>query len=234
MPATAEGRIDHILNELIKAVWKHGRMLALPDALLRAIAAYLNSVRNRFAALAAKVRAGTLPEPRAPRPLPELSELPATPRVRAKLPRGFRWLSKLIPRHVSVYGSQLMYALTDPEVQVLLAAAPGLVRLLRPLLWALKQKPGPDLLPVLAKRTRRASKRPRQPRVSKSATIAAASAASGTLASEGPVSHSTPVSRSTPVSHSTPIPQTGPAPQTAPARWRTARPPGAGLIIFRG
>ena len=219
IPATAEGRIDHILNELIKAVWKHGRMLAMPDALLRAIAAYLNGVRNRFAALAARVRAGTLPTPRAPRPLPELSELPATPRTRAKLPRGFRWLSKLIPRHVSVYGSQLMYALTDPEVQALLAAAPGLVRLLRPLLWALKQKPGPDLLPVLAKRTRRASKRPRP---SRPAAASAPATAPGEPPSTAQAAPWTPGAAA-------------PSPaEPQPVRWRTARPPGAGLVIFRG
>ena len=116
--------------------------------LLTLIWRYLGGVANRFASLAARIRAGTL-RPSRPRTTPRQP----SSRPRQRLPSGFAWLCGLAPRDptllgVAGYGSQLAHMIrTDPEMQALLAATPRMARLLRPLLRALGVEDCPGVLP---------------------------------------------------------------------------------------
>ena len=58
----------------------------------------------------------------------------AAPRVRGvRLPSRRGWLLRTLGWEVAVYGSQLEALLAEPDAQALMAARPGLGRLLRPL-----------------------------------------------------------------------------------------------------
>lgn len=94
----------------------------------------------RFANLAARVHAGTLPSPARRRPRHcERSEAiqsdnppPASPRPQPRLPRTFGWLLSLVPE-IACYRSQLQHLLSDPELTALQAAGPQFGRILHPL-----------------------------------------------------------------------------------------------------
>ena len=101
----------------------------------------------RFARLAARVRSGELPaaarrarslasdqpaEFRADRETKQRKSDEPVERRAGRLPRGYAWLFRLVPE-APCYGSQLNYLLSDPEMKALLAAAPQMGRLLRPL-----------------------------------------------------------------------------------------------------
>ncbi len=74
--------------------------------------------RVRVAAVAAAVRA-----PRAP----------VVAAARVRLPAGKAWLVKALGWEAAGYGSQLQALMGEPEMVALLAAVPGVVRVLRPL-----------------------------------------------------------------------------------------------------
>lgn len=82
----------------------------------------------RFTALAERVGAGRLPPPRPASP----RTTPRRPHGR-RLPRGFGWLCRNLPGEAACYGGQLRHLLAQPEMQILLAAAPQAGRILRPL-----------------------------------------------------------------------------------------------------
>ena len=82
---------------------------------------------------------------------------PAASPARQRLPGGFGWLVRLAPE-TTCHGSQLQHLLSDPEMTALLAAAPQIRRLLRPLCRMLAVEPGPDLMPSGA-RERSAARR---------------------------------------------------------------------------
>ena len=113
-------------------------------AVVHAADARVRRIRNRFADLVAKYRAGTLCPPR-PRPAPRVEILPEgeetvpkpakPPRAPSVLPRGFAWLCALVPQWAAGCGHQILRELDDPEMRELIAAAPQAGRLLRPLLW---------------------------------------------------------------------------------------------------
>ncbi len=97
----------------------------------------LRRTAERFARLAAKVHAGTLPPPRRRLRSPR----PARPQP-LRLPRGVAWLLRRLPQAASA-ASQLQHLLADPAMADLLAAAPQAGRLLRPLCQMLGVRPPP-------------------------------------------------------------------------------------------
>ncbi len=126
----------------------------------------------RFAAAAAKFRAGTLvPQaPRAPRRSVVAAE-PASPReamvrqpkmlpcgvpdrLPAWLPRRAGWLAILAPEAAS-YSGWLHKVLSDPEVMAMAAASPQIARMLRSACWMLAVDPRP-FLPAQPARPRKA------------------------------------------------------------------------------
>lgn len=100
----------------------------------------ISRIGVRVARLAAQARAGTVP------PLRTSYEL-GKPRAPAKrpplvLPRNSLWLVRTV-QQTAVYGVHLRLLLDDPEMVALLAAAPQLHRVLRPLCRALGVTPPP-------------------------------------------------------------------------------------------
>jgi len=131
----------------------HARGVAGPLILL--VWSRLRRIGARFAAVAARVRSGTVPAassraacrgtacgPAASRPTPS--------GARQTLPRGFAWLVRLAPE-AACHGSQLQNLLSDAEMVALLSAAPQMARVLRPLCRMLGVEPTPELLPPWAR-----------------------------------------------------------------------------------
>ena len=122
----------------------------LPHPMFVAIHHVLSSRIRRFAALVARVRAGLVRKPSttvrptaAPRPRPPGQVLPRR--------RG--WLLSVIPGAIA-YASQLSHLLAQPDMAELIARAPTLGRLIRPLarmlamdLPAALQRPPPPRRP---------------------------------------------------------------------------------------
>ena len=117
--------------------------------LILLICSRLGRIAARFAAVAARVGSGTL------RAVPRRAERrpaggssagarPASSSAGQQLPRGFGWLVRLAPGG-AVHGSQLQHLLADPEMAALIAAAPQVGRLLRPLCRMLAVEPTPGL-----------------------------------------------------------------------------------------
>ncbi len=128
---------------------------------------WLRRTARRFAALAARVQAGTLSPPRRrtknPDPNPGQDPdkpHPDKPRQRQPaLPQNYAFLIKLVPYKAACFGSQLQHLLSQPEMQALLEAEPKRFgRLLRPLCRMLAI-PLPEVL--------RLPPRPRKPRPKK-------------------------------------------------------------------
>jgi hypothetical protein len=144
--------------------------LAYPLAVL--IDARLRGLGVRLAALLVRYRAGTLRPPRPRRrpagpakPPPALPPTVLPPDAAAavapvlRLPRGFGWFNRLVP--ASSGYALLQSQLSDPEVAALMAAAPQVGRLLRPLCHMLGLAV-PELL-RLPPRPRRRPPPPRSP-----------------------------------------------------------------------
>ena len=149
-PALAD-RFAHLVEGLRRAIAARGAGLGLALPLMLLLWSRLRRTAERFARLAAKVHAGTLPPPR--RRL--RSARPVRPQP-LRLPRGFAWLVRRLPQAASA-ASQLQHLLADPAMADLLAAAPQAGRLLRPLCQMLGIRPPP---PRSALR-RRSGRRPR-------------------------------------------------------------------------
>jgi hypothetical protein len=106
---------------------------------------HLHTLNNRFAALYARWKNGTLPKPRplpapgAPRPAGVRKPRPAPP-IRLptiRLPSGRLWLLK-DTQTTAAAGSLLRHLIaTNPELQEFMQAAPQVRRLLQPLCHAL-------------------------------------------------------------------------------------------------
>ena len=153
-PALAD-RFARLIEGLCRALAARGTGLGLAGPLLALLWSRLRRTTVRFARLAEKVRAGTLPPPRrrlrSPRPVQ-----PPPPR----LPRGFAWLVRRLPQAAAA-ASQLQYLLADPAMADLLAAAPQAGRLLRPLCRMLGVRPPPLLRPPPPVRPPPSGRRPR-------------------------------------------------------------------------
>ncbi len=112
----------------------------------------LRRVTQRFVALAERVRNGTYrpPQPRVKRAVAEQAQ--TEPRARAArtppevcMPRGYGALCPLVPL-VANFGGQLAHLLKDPEMAALVAAAPQLGKMLRPLLTILAVGDWPEVV----------------------------------------------------------------------------------------
>ena len=205
-------------------------------AVVHAADARVRRIRNRFADLVAKYRAGTLCPPR-PRPLPRAEILPdgeqAAPkpakpeRTPSVLPRSFAWLCELVPQWAAGCGHQILRELDDPEMRELIAAAPQAGRLLRPLLWMTgRQVPTFLALPPRVRAPRSPSvpsdpartRRPRTPSPTAPASSAAGSSAPAAVAPatdpNGPAVASVP------------------KPPDPMAKWKTATATSFGWVIL--
>ena len=139
----AVDRFALIIGALHQAVAARGPVIGVIVCL---ICTRLSRAGQRFAKLAARVRSGALPAAARAAADPaescadrqakrRKSDDPADRRAdrRAeRLPRGFAWLFRLVPASTAL-ASQMNYLLSDPEMVALLAAAPQMGRLLRPL-----------------------------------------------------------------------------------------------------
>ena len=122
---------------------------------------WLNRRVQRFGRLrmgTAAVRA----RPARPVVTPKARAVPATPRVR--LPCGRGWLVRALGWEAVAYGSQLAALLAEPEMVALLAAVPGVGRVLRPLGRMLGVQVGPVMAKPAAVATPRKA-RVRKPRM---------------------------------------------------------------------
>jgi len=132
---------------------------ALPFTVL--VHGRLRRLATRFAALVARVEAGTV------RPV-RVRVAPRAARVAlpAALPRGFGWLAKLMPEGHPYAEYLERQLLPDAEMASLLAAAPQAGRTLRAVLWMMG-RPVPEVLRV----ARMGPPRPRKPRPSRAIVI---------------------------------------------------------------
>ncbi len=203
-PTDPAERFDRLLRAMQRAAGDNHVARGVSGPLVILIWNYLGGIINRFAATVAKLRAGTLPPRRAPRPRAPLpaGEPPVSakpPRQKRLLPRGEMWLVKLLGWQIGNLGSQLEDLLKDPDMAALIAAAPQLGRLIRPLCRALGGDAGAASLPKRPP-TPKAPRKPRvrRPRPPKPSALNTAS----------PVEH-----------------------RWGPYHWKCAKPPAFGLII---
>ena len=115
----------------------------------------LRTLKERVAAVFARLRAGLRPRVRA-----EGAARSGGASKRRELPRRFGWLFRMVPGS-EAYAGQLLAILDRPEMQEMLAASPYLARLLRPLCAALGLKHLPAVLTAIPARKPR--QKPEQP-----------------------------------------------------------------------
>jgi hypothetical protein len=143
----------------------------LPVPLMMQIFNRIAEIRQRFARLAARIRAGKIyrRKPSAPRPGA------GRPAGRANtLPSRSLWLLRLVPEAAAA-AAQLRSLLAEPDMAALLAAAPGPAwRTIRPLCWmlgvekpAILARPPPDPRPVPPRPARPVPPRPAAARAPK-------------------------------------------------------------------
>ena len=141
----------------------------------------LTEAAERFAAIAAHPVARSRRRPAAPAPVAEdavpedavpAHTMPARPAApRRTLPRGLGWLVRMAPETVPS-GIEFAYLLAQPEMVELLAAAPRLWRVLRPLCRMFGITPPEALPPAPPRRARAARPDPdRKRRQSEAAAI---------------------------------------------------------------
>jgi hypothetical protein len=167
-PSDPFGRFGWLMLYLRSAMGSRVGLIAPPLMLL--IDRRLSRMARIFAATAARFQAGTLrpPRPRAPRPEPAPQAPPRPPYER--LPGGFGWLNTQVPGYAPYVGDMALRLLAEPEMQALLAAAPQLGRILRPLCRMSGVRPAPGLIPP-------PPARPRRPRAARPAKPVRATAA---------------------------------------------------------
>jgi hypothetical protein len=170
-PRTAADRFVVIINSLCQATAARVarspyRPHGLAGSLIILIVTRLRRMAARFAALAAlaaHVQAGTLPAPRhrktghCERSEEIAGRTPPPASLKDRLPTRFAWLIRLVPE-AACPRSQFCYLLSDPEIAALLAAAPQMGRILRPLCRMLGIKLHPTMAPpalILPRRPRR-------------------------------------------------------------------------------
>ncbi len=92
----------------------------------------LTEAAERFAAIAAHPVARSRRRPAEPAPMPADAVPTWPPAPRRTLPRSYGWLARMSPETVPS-GIEFAYLLAQPEMTALLATAPRLWRVLRPL-----------------------------------------------------------------------------------------------------
>src|SRR5574337_1582279 len=151
-----DDRFAFIVKGLRDMVADRGGRRLITGALVLLIWTRLGRIAEKFAVLAERVRAGTLPAP-APARTRAVTALasPRAPRPKPEHDTGFAWLIRLGGYHAAGFGSQFQHLLSDPEMVALISAAPQQMgRLLRPLCWMLGIKPSPGLFPNRARKPR--------------------------------------------------------------------------------
>jgi len=148
------GGLCHYLGAIFERDRSRGPFTLLVHGRLRRLAA-------RFASLAARVAAGTLPPVRAR--VAARAARAVSPRL---LPGGFGWLAKLMPEGHAYTDYLEQHLLPEAEMVALLAVAPQAGRTLRAVLWMMG-RPMPDVLRV----SRMGPPRPRKPRPSRAIVI---------------------------------------------------------------
>ena len=140
------GGLCHYLGAIFTRDRSAGPLTLLIHGRLRRLA-------TRFAALVARVAAGTL-RPARLRVAPRAARV-AAPRV---MPGGFGWLLKLMPEGDGYAEYLERQVLADPGFASLLAVAPQAGRLARSVLWMMG-RPAPEAVRCGCRRARRASGR---------------------------------------------------------------------------
>jgi hypothetical protein len=132
-----------LIEGLCQAVAAGGARGRLAGPLVILVWVRLRRLAGRFARLAARLQSGALPAPgHSRRGRPAATRSPPDPAKR--LPQGFGWLVRLAPE-AAAGASQLRHLLAEPEMAALIAAAPQMGRLLRPLCRMLGVDPPPGL-----------------------------------------------------------------------------------------
>jgi hypothetical protein len=178
-------QVGLVLGGLCTAIKLGSIGKTLVQALIDLAFMRVSRTRHRLERLLARVAAGWLPGPTAPR-APVVAD-PAVPRRRrvgapalGRLPRGRMWLVRMLGYHVAGSGSQLDHLLADPAMAEFVAAVPAAARMLRPLCRTLGISP-----PVLGFPPPKPPKPARPKRVAQSA-IAQVYAAMGALPAPEP------------------------------------------------
>ncbi len=119
----------------------------------------LTRLAARFAGLAARAEAGTLPARRVRAASDPQQAPPHGKRAARELPGGFAWLCRMVQDCAS-FGRQIEYlVLHDPQMRALIAAAPQVGRVLRPLLRMTGVAAMPEILRLPRRKRRAAGKR---------------------------------------------------------------------------
>ena len=114
---------DRTAGPLIILIWTH-----------------LGRLGRRFAAIAARAEAGTLPAPRRRRPVARRT---GTVRAPSPLPTGFAWLGQMM-WETRASGHHLHHLVTtDPQMMALMAASPQAARIVRSIFWMTCIRPVP-------------------------------------------------------------------------------------------
>ena len=106
----------------------HAERARARSALLVLVWGRIGRMANRFEALFARWRAGTLPKFRSSR-----AGAPTTPREKSRFPAGRAWLVHVVGYEAAGRASQLQHLLARPDMAEFLQAAPQAGRILRPL-----------------------------------------------------------------------------------------------------
>ena len=143
-------RFGVILRALIDVIAR--RFLRQPHLapLIVPLCGRLMRSQGRLQRLLARVAAGELPRPRAPRP--SRAGQPGGPPPASVWPRGKGWLVCTLGWEAAGHASQLRALLAEPEVKALLAQLPQAGRIIRPILHLLtppEPRPPPPPKPVV-------------------------------------------------------------------------------------
>jgi hypothetical protein len=148
---------DSIVAALCDVVAVHCEKNRAVVPIFRLLWARFHRTAARFEALFTRWCEGRLPAPRNPAPQnshaqnphdqPRPDREPGANDPLPVLPRRHGWLASLVPQ-AEVFGTQLRYLLTDPDLATFLAEVPQAGRMLLPLCRMLGVKPLPQMLPL--------------------------------------------------------------------------------------
>lgn len=134
--ATLPDRLALIIDGLRRALAVRAGVNAAVAPIVLLLWNRLSRIVQRFAAIAARVGAGKPPIRRRPSAAPVSPRQSPPPSLRPHgTPRGFGWLLRLLGPAPNVAGAgwHLTLLLAEPEMVALLAVAPQVARVLRPL-----------------------------------------------------------------------------------------------------
>jgi len=133
--------IEGLFSDIVtKATNPYFPLEPLRLLLIKLIWRRLRRMRRRFATILAQFHAGTLPQAGST-PIPESAPRPAAPRRPSSPYRAFGWVIYAVSYFVWIRHYELEEMLEEPETEALVAGAPQLGRVLRPLCRMLAIKP---------------------------------------------------------------------------------------------